>query len=106
MMSMAEVCTSGQSIQRSNPTSLGPTREGRAMEMRRARSFSHRKRSTFSKEKLGAQTESALIGFFEVLARAKVRLGNRVATPFRSVQHPHHREGFVFGWDIGRPLIP
>ena len=37
---------------------------------------------------------------FELLARAKVRLGERSESPFEDLVHPVHQRGRVFGWEV------
>jgi len=38
---------------------------------------------------------------FERLAQAQVALGPRATAAYRALVHPVHREGRVFGWELG-----
>ena len=38
---------------------------------------------------------------FELLAAARVRLGQRVVAGYSELVHPVHQAGRVFGWEIG-----
>jgi hypothetical protein len=40
------------------------------------------------------------IDAFELLARAKVRLGTRVSAPLLELVHPVHASGAVYGWEV------
>ena len=41
---------------------------------------------------------------FELLARAKVSLGERSESAFYDLVYPVHQRGRVFGWEVGGRL--
>lgn len=46
------------------------------------------------------------IDAFELLARRNAKLSGRVVGAYRNLVHPVHREGRVFGWEIGQAVGP